>query len=120
MRYRTRNTDRTVIGRYAGKRIAGTSNDVWDVLLTTQYDFADFTITVTNIPAHWDREQDRIFLTSEVGKRLNSRVLDMAERIVRTRQEDDDKTPIHVLRNLLRAAPTNYVLDGAEFIRDAA
>ncbi len=120
MRYRTTNIERTTIGRYAGKRIAGTSDDVWDVLITTQYDFADFTITVTNIPALWDRNQDRIFLTSKVGKTLNRRVLDMAERVARTRQEDDDKTPIHVLRNLLRAAPTNYALDGAEFIRDAA
>ena len=86
MRYTTETIERKVVGPHAGKRIAGASDDMWDVLLTIRYIFDTFTITVTNIPARWDRERDRQYINGTDGLILDDEVMAMAETIMRQRR----------------------------------
>ncbi len=116
MQYTTKNIDRTPIGPYTGRRIAGTSNDVWDVMLVTQYDFGTFTVTVSDIPAYWDREQDRILLSGKIGTTLNRTVLGMAEEIMQHRGE----TRQPGMGQILRDAPINFVIRNPNVLPHAA
>lgn len=116
MKYSTENITRNIVGRYEGRRIAGTSGDLWDAILTTRYNFGTFTITVTKVPALWDREQDRILLSGRVGTILNRGVEAMAETIAREEQASREPE----VREILRSVAINYAVDGHDFLSEAA
>lgn len=58
-------------GPYTGQRIAGTSGDVVNAVLTQEYVFADrIAIRVIDIPARLDRETGRTYISGHDGKIL--------------------------------------------------
>jgi len=62
------------------------SDDVVDALLTVEYRFENFTITVIGIPARWDRDTGAEYVTGKVGREINERLTTLAAMLERQRQ----------------------------------
>jgi hypothetical protein len=78
MRYTSKAIEREVMGPFIGKRFPSMSDDVVDALLTVEYRFEGFTITVAGIPARWDRSTGAEYVTGRVGREVNERVTTLA------------------------------------------
>jgi hypothetical protein len=78
MRYTSKAIEREVTGPFIGKRFPSLSDDVVDALLTVEYRFEGFTITVAGIPARWDRSTGAEYVTGRVGREVNERVTTLA------------------------------------------
>jgi hypothetical protein len=58
-------------GLYSGTRIAGTSDDVVEAVLTKEYSFADgIASRIIDIPARFDRSTGRAYISGLDGKNL--------------------------------------------------
>lgn len=82
MRYTSKTIEREVTGPFTGKRFPSMSDDVVDALLTIEYRFEGFTITVVGIPARWDRTLGAEYVTGKVGREVNERVTTLAAILV--------------------------------------
>jgi hypothetical protein len=78
MRYTSETIKREVVEPFTGKRFSSMSGDVVDALLTVEYRFEGFTITVAGIPARWDRATGAEYVTGKVGRAVNERVTTLA------------------------------------------
>ncbi len=59
------------MGSYTGQRIAGTSDDVVEAVLTKEYAFVDrITIRIVDIPARLDRMTGKTYISSHDGRIL--------------------------------------------------
>ncbi|MGI8688118.1 MAG: hypothetical protein ACR2M3_06020 [Thermomicrobiales bacterium] len=59
------------MGPYIGQRIAGTSGDVVEAVLTKKYAFVDrITIRIVDIPARFDRVTGKTYISSRDGRIL--------------------------------------------------
>ena len=85
MRYTTETIERVIEGSYTGKRFSSMSDDVLIVRLTIAYRFDGFIIRVVDVPARWDRQYDREYLSGKVGLALNRRINEIAAKIERER-----------------------------------
>ncbi len=86
MRYTSKTIEREVTGPFIGKRFPSMSDDVVDALLTVEYRFEGFTITVVGIPARWDRTLGAEYVTGKVGREVNERVTTLAAILEGRRQ----------------------------------
>lgn len=78
MRYTSETIERQVVRPFTGKRFSSMSSDVVDALLTVEYRFEGFTITIRGIPARWDRNTGAEYVTGKVGREVNARVTTLA------------------------------------------
>jgi len=69
------------------------SDDVVDALLTIEYRFEGFTITVVGIPARWDRTLGAEYVTGKVGREVNERVTTLAAILEGRKQESITQRP---------------------------
>ncbi len=86
MRYTSKTIEREVVGPFIGKRFPSMSDDVVDVLLTVEYHFEGFTITIIGIPARWDRTTGAEYVTGKVGREVNRRVTTLTAILEARRQ----------------------------------
>lgn len=93
MRYTSKTIEREVTGPFTGKRFPSMSDDVVDALLTIEYRFEGFTITVVGIPARWDRTLGAEYVTGKVGREVNERVTTLAAILVGRKQESITQRP---------------------------
>lgn len=83
MEYTAETIERKIIGPYTGKHIAGTSNDVYDALVTIEYRFDGFVIRLSDIPARWDAERKRQYISGSVGFKITETLEDVSYTIQR-------------------------------------
>ena len=119
MRYTTESIERKIEGPYTGKRFSHMSDDVLNVRLTTIYRFDGFVIRVVGVPARWDRQHDREYLSGKVGLALNRRVSEIAATIERERQGQAG-TQRQYVGEMLRRLPLSISLHAPQFLHDAA
>ena len=101
-----------VVGPYQGRRISGTSAHVDEVIITTLYDFGDFSIYVTDIPARLDQETGSHYLRGPVALRLNNKVNEIIEEVRRKQQAEPEIAQ--------RDTPLTFELKAPDFLNDAA
>lgn len=118
MRYTTETIEREIEGPYTGKRFSHMSDDVLNVRLTIAYRFDGFTIRVAGVPARWDRQRDREYLSGKVGLALNRRINDVAATIEHERYGREGTQ--HQVREMLRHLPLSISLRAPQFLHDAA
>jgi len=132
MRYTTGTIDRKIVGPYTGKHIAGTSERVFDAVATIEYRCDGFTITVSSVPVHWDEEQQRQYISGNVGIAMNRRVQEIAAMLQRQRenaavreqipeqQERQQDTYEQIARMLVQCANVRVSFEATELIQIAA
>ncbi len=128
MRYTSETIEQEIVGPYTGKRIAGTSNDVVQVVATIAYRFEGFTITFSGVPARWDRVQNRQFLARSVALDFNNKMNELATLLERKQQEqpEEDSQTEDVLgqeshmQRLLQHASLTVSIHAPTFLRGAA
>ncbi|MDQ2786954.1 MAG: hypothetical protein M3Y58_18340 [Chloroflexota bacterium] len=86
MRYTSKTIEREVVGPFIGKRFPSMSDGVVNALLTVEYRFEGFTITIVGIPARWDRATGAEYVTGKVGREVNARVTTLAAILEGRRQ----------------------------------
>lgn len=86
MRYTSKTIEREVVGPFVGKRFPSMSADVVNALLTVEYRFEGFAITIVGIPARWDRTTGAEYVTGKVGRTVNERVTTLAAVLEGRRQ----------------------------------
>jgi len=93
------------MGPYTGQRIAGTSDDVVEAVLTKEYAFADrITIRIIDIPARLDRVTGKTYISSHDGRVLTHIVRRSTEVLRKQRASQAAGLRIVPLRMSLRAA----------------
>lgn len=80
--------ERQEVGPYEGQRIAGTSEDVVNVVVTVEYRYQTFTIRVEGSPARDDRATGRQYIAAQVGAPIMRRVNAIADAIEQSRARD--------------------------------
>lgn len=77
MKYTAETVARKILGPYTGRRIAGTSEHVFDALATIEYRFDGFTVTISDIPVRWDVEHKRQFISGKDGVEMHRKLEDL-------------------------------------------
>jgi hypothetical protein len=101
-----------VVGPYQGKRISGTSHDIVEVIIATCYDFGDFSVSVSDIPARLDQETGSYYLRGPVALRINNKVNEIIEAVRRKQQDEPDIAQ--------GDTPLTFELKAPDFLTDAA
>lgn len=92
---------------YEGQRIAGTSDDVVNAVLTREYRFADkITIRVIDIPARLDRVSGKTYLSGSDGKMLIALVRRYLQ-ILREKRAQEMHSVVHMPVRMTLSAPTD-------------
>lgn len=89
-------TVQEVVGPYEGRRIARTSNDVVDVIVSRHYVYDECEIYVDNIEAQQDRATGRIYVPGPLALEIN-RLVEGVLASAHAPHTGDDSTP-HVVR----------------------
>jgi hypothetical protein len=105
MRYTPKTIEREVVGPFTGKRFLSMSDDVVDALLTVEYRFEGFTITIIGIPARWDRTTGAEYITGKVGRAVNERVTTLAAILERQKKRDTERLRMEILQRPFDTAP---------------
>ncbi len=93
------------MGSYTGQRIAGTSDDVVEAVLTKEYAFVDrITIRIIDIPARLDRRTGKTYISSHDGRILMHIVRCSVDVLRKQRASPTAGFRVVPLRMSLRAA----------------
>jgi len=98
------------IGPYQGK--LGTLNDSVEVIISTLYDFGEFSVCVAEIPARLNQRTGRYYLRGPVAIRLNDKVNEIVAEVRRKQQAEPE--------TLQRDTPLMIELKATDFLSDAA
>ncbi|MGI8687254.1 MAG: hypothetical protein ACR2M3_01630 [Thermomicrobiales bacterium] len=98
------------IGPYQGK--LGTSNDSIEVIISTLYDFGEFSVYVAEIPARLDQKTGSYYLRGPVALRLNNKVNEIVEEVRRKQQAEPE--------TLQCDTPLRFELKAPDFLSGAA